>query len=105
MGERACIDISTAMERNRIKASTLPELLVAMVIGGILLLTIFDGVDIIRRIIGAGAQPNFGESLQHLQEREIYEERSDSVVHHDSLLLFYRNGEVIKTMERDDRNE
>lgn len=33
-------------------ASTLPELLVTMIVGGILLLAVFDGVDIIRKSIG-----------------------------------------------------
>ena len=87
------------------KASTLPELLVTMVIGGILLLTIFDGVDMISRSVGGGELQDFGSGLLRLQEREIFEERSDSVVLKDTAYLYYRNGEVIKTMERDDRNE
>ena len=87
------------------KASTLPELLVTMVVGGILLLIIFDGVDLVRKSVGTGDLLDFGEGLSRLQEREILEERSDSVVFRDTVYLFYRNGEVIKVMDKDVQDE
>jgi prepilin-type N-terminal cleavage/methylation domain len=87
------------------KASTLPELLVTMVVGGILLLIIFDGVDLVRKSVGTGDLLDFGEDLSRLQEREILEERSDSVVFRDTVYLFYRNGEVIKVMDKDVQDE
>lgn len=87
------------------KASTLPELLVTMVVGGILLLTIFDGVDLVNRSLGTGDLMDFGEDLSHLQEWETLEDRSDSVVFRDTVYLFYRNGEVIKTMDKDVQDE
>lgn len=62
-----------------IAASTLPELLVTMIIGGILLLAIFDGVDIIRKSIGPVEAMDFGEELSRLQEEEILEDRPDTV--------------------------
>ena len=84
---------------NRQKASTLPELLVTMIVGGILLLTVFDGVDIVRRSIGDGGLGDFGSGLTRLQEWEMLQERSDSVVVKDSLYLFYRNGVVTDTLD------
>lgn len=87
------------------KASTLPELLVTMVVGGILLLIIFDGVDLVRKSVGTGDLLDFGEDLSRLQEWEILEERSDSVVFRDTVYLFYRNGEVIKVMDKDVQGE
>ena len=62
-----------------VPASTLPELLVAMIVGGILLLAVFDGVDIIRKSIGPVQLPDFGEELSRLQEEELLEDRPDSV--------------------------
>ena len=82
------------------KASTLPELLVAMIIAGILLMLVFDGVDMVRKSLGQTDFSYFGEDLMQLQEYEIMNERSDSVVVKDSVYLFYRNGEVIDTLER-----
>ena len=87
------------------KASTLPELLVTMVVGGLLLLIIFDGVDLVRKSMGTGDLLDFGEDLSRLQEREILEDRSDSVVFRDTVYLFYRNGEVIKVMDKDVQDE
>ena len=87
------------------KASTLPELLVTMVVGGILLLIIFDGVDLVRKSMGTGDLLDFGDDLSHLQEREILEDRSDSVVFRDTVYLFFRNGEVIKVMDKDVQDE
>lgn len=87
------------------KASTLPELLVTMVVGGILLLIIFDGVDLVRKSMGTGDLLDFGDDLSRLQEREILEDRSDSVVFRDTVYLFYRNGEVIKVMDKDVQDE
>ena len=87
------------------KSSTLPELLVTMVVGGILLLIIFDGVDLVRKSMGTGDLLDFGDDLSRLQEREILEDRSDSVVFRDTVYLFYRNGEVIKVMDKDVQDE
>ena len=87
------------------KSSTLPELLVTMVVGGILLLIIFDGVDLVRKSMGSGDLLDFGEDLSRLQEREILEDRSDSVVFRDTVYLFFRNGEVIKVMDKDVQDE
>ena len=93
------------MVRSEMKASTLPELLVTMVVGGILLLIIFDGVDLVRKSVGTGDLLDFGDDLSRLQEREILEDRSDSVVFRDTVYLFYRNGEVIKVMDKDVQDE
>ena len=60
-------------------ASTLPELLVTMIVGGILLLAIFDGVDMIRKSVEPIEMLDFGEELSKLQEQELLEERPDTV--------------------------
>ena len=65
--------------RINLTASTLPELLVTMIVGGILLLAIFDGVDLIRKSIGSVEMMDFGEELSRLQEEEILEDRPDTV--------------------------
>lgn len=65
--------------RTNIAASTLPELLVTMIVGGILLLAIFDGVDLIRKSIGPVEMMDFGEELSRLQEEEILEDRPDTI--------------------------
>lgn len=59
---------------HRTKASTLPELLVTMIVGGILLLAIFDGLDIVRKSIGDVELTDFGSELALLQEQEMLEE-------------------------------
>ena len=65
--------------RINLTASRLPELLVTMIVGGILLLAIFDGVDLIRKSIGSVEMMDFGEELSRLQEEEILEDRPDTV--------------------------
>ena len=65
--------------RINIAASTLPELLVTMIVGGILLLAIFDGVDLIRKSIGPVEMMDLGEELSRLQEEEILEDRPDTI--------------------------
>lgn len=65
--------------RINLAASTLPELLVTMIVGGILLLAIFDGVDLIRKSIGPVEMMDFGEELSRLQEEEILEDRPDTI--------------------------
>ena len=65
--------------RINLAASTLPELLVTMIVGGILLLAIFDGIDIIRKSIGPVEAMDFGEELYRLQEEELLEDQPDTV--------------------------
>lgn len=67
------------MGKNVVAASTLPELLVTMIVGGILLLAIFDGVDMIRKSVEPIELLDFGEELSKLQEQELLEERPDTV--------------------------
>lgn len=64
--------------RHRTKASTLPELLVTMIVGGILLLAVFDGVDMIRKSVEPAELLDFGEDLSKLQEQELLEDRPDT---------------------------
>ena len=50
-----------------------------MIVGGILLLAIFDGVDMIRKSVEPIEMLDFGEELSKLQEQELLEERPDTV--------------------------
>ena len=76
------------------KAYTLPELLVTMVIGGILLLCLLDGVDMIRAVIRQNSETDVMSNLSRLEKFELLKERSDSVVVGDSV-RFFRQGKVI----------
>lgn len=50
-----------------------------MIVGGILLLAIFDGVDMIRKSVEPIELLDFGEELSKLQEQELLEDRPDTV--------------------------
>lgn len=78
----------------KFKGSTLPELLVTMLLGGILLLLVFDGVDMLRMALSRYSLSDFGEDLGELERYEILTERSDSIDIGDSV-RFFRNGEII----------
>lgn len=81
---------------SRLKANTLVELLLTMIISGIIFLLVFDGVDIIRRFsntvnkqISAGQTMLYGHRfMEHLMEN------ADSVLERGDRLLFYRGGAV-----------
>ena len=47
----------------KFKGDTLPELLVTMLLGGILLLLVFDGVDMLRMALSRYSLGDFGEDL------------------------------------------
>lgn len=49
-----------------------------MIVGGILLLAIFDGVDMIRKSVEPIELLDFGEELSKLQEQELLEDRPDT---------------------------
>ncbi len=83
----------------KFKGSTLPELLVAMLLGGILLLLVFDGVDMLRMSLSRYSLNGFGEDLGRLERYEMLAERSDSIDIGDSV-RFFQNGEIIGICEK-----
>ncbi|HBH09504.1 MAG TPA: hypothetical protein DDX40_08920 [Rikenellaceae bacterium] len=87
------------MRRMKFKGSTLPELLVAMLLGGILLLLVFDGVDMLRMSLSRYSLNGFGEDLGRLERYEMLAERSDSIDIGDSV-RFFQNGEIIGICEK-----
>lgn len=83
----------------KFKGSTLPELLVTMLLGGILLLLVFDGVDMLRMSLSRYSLNGFGEDLGRLERYEMLAERSDSIDIGDSV-RFFQNGEIIGICEK-----
>lgn len=83
----------------RFKGSTLPELLVTMLLGGILLLLVFDGVDMLRMALSRYSLGDFGDDLGRLDRYEMLAERSDSIGVEDSV-RFFQNGEIIGVCEK-----
>lgn len=83
----------------RFKGSTLPELLVTMLLGGILLLLVFDGVDMLRMALSRYSLGDFGDDLGRLERYEMLVERSDSIGVEDSV-RFFQNGEIIGVCEK-----
>ena len=83
----------------RFKGNTLPELLVTMLLGGILLLLVFDGVDMLRMALSRYSLGDFGDDLGRLERYEMLTERSDSIDIGDSV-RFFQNGEIIGVCEK-----
>ena len=73
---------------------TLPEVLITMLIGGLLLLFLFDGIDMIRAIIRQNQEVDVMSGLNKLEEYELLKERSDSLFIGDSI-IFYMTGKEI----------
>ena len=67
---------------------TLPEVLVTMLIGGILLLFLFDGIDMIRAIVGQGHEAENQPNINRLEKYELLKEKSDSLAVDDSIPVF-----------------
>ena len=80
----------------RIKANTLVELLLTMIISGIIFLLVFDGVDIIKRfsrIVNNRVSANQAVLYSH-QFMEHLMENADSITRKGDKLLFYRKSIV-----------
>lgn len=73
---------------------TLPEVLVTMLIGGILLLFLFDGIDMIRAIVGQSHEAENQPNINRLEKYELLKEKSDSLAVDDSIRFFSRGEEI-----------
>lgn len=84
----------------RLKASTLVELLITMVVSGIIFLLVFDGVGIIKQFSqSVNKRIEAGQTLLYSHQfMEHLMETADSVVNRDNILLFYTKGVVSDTL-------
>lgn len=81
-----------------LKASTLVEVLVTMALAGILLLAVYDGLEILNRGISMIDDTERYEHLNWLEHYEILEFRCDSVKRVGNVNVFYLCGEPIDTL-------
>ncbi|MDR1501465.1 MAG: hypothetical protein LBT43_03300 [Prevotella sp.] len=82
--------------RKKLKANTLVELLLTMIISGIIFLLVFDGVDIIKRfsyIVNNRISANQRMLYSH-QFMEHLVENADSITRRGNKFLFYRESIV-----------
>jgi type II secretory pathway pseudopilin PulG len=90
------------MKMSRYKGSTLPELLVSMLLAGIVLLVVFGGLNMLQYVLRQQARMEIGTGLLRLQRHEVLLEMTDSVSVSDSA-RYYRDGVVVETLERWDK--
>ena len=81
-----------------LKASTLVEVLVTMILSGILLLGVYDGLEILNSSINRIDDSDDYERLDWLEHFEILEFRCDSVKRVENANVFYLCGEPIDTL-------
>lgn len=92
MARLPCITFS----KIKMKANgyTLPEILVTMMIGGILLLFLFDGIDMIHGVAKQNKGTDIMSKMNKLEEYELLKEKSDSVFIGDSVRFYMRGIEI-----------
>ena len=81
-----------------LKASTLVELLVMMIMSGLLILAVYDGLDTINRYMKSKDSTEWHEHLGWLEQYEILEFRSDSIITSERNVVFYMDGEPVDTL-------
>lgn len=81
-----------------LKASTLAEVLITMILSGILLLAVYDGLDILNSCIRRSDNTDDYVHLDWLEHYEILEFRSDSVSKKENINVFYVCGEPADTL-------
>lgn len=81
-----------------LKAGTLVEVLVTMALAGILLLAVYDGLEILNRGINRIDKTDDYERLNWREHYEILEFRCDSVNKVGNANVFYLCGEPIDTL-------
>ncbi len=80
---------------------TLPEVLVTMLIGGILLLCLFDGIDMIRAVVQQNHDTEQKPNINSLEKYELLKEKSDSLSIGDSIRFFRQGREIGKCAKWD----
>lgn len=74
------------------------EVLVTMIFSGLLLLAVYDGLNILSRGVKKLDDVDYYGSLDWLENYEILEFRSDSVRKNGKVNVFYVNGEPVDTL-------
>lgn len=92
-----------ATDKNFRKASTLPELMVVMIVAGVVIGLLFDGVELFRRYSGqiAGFLTQNSELLTVTNWLTVITESSDSLRQEDDVKV-YRKGAVQTTISISD---
>lgn len=88
------IDITRKM-----RGSSLPELLVAMILGGLVLFSAYEGLTLLQRRLGSASHAS--ASWQLIQADGVVERlmrQADSIIRSDSRLLFYSSGVCSDTL-------
>lgn len=83
---------------SELRASTLVEVLVTMLLSGLLLLAVYDGLDILNSGVRRFGNADDYEHLDWLEHYEILEFRSDSVRMDGNINVFYVLGEPADTL-------
>lgn len=83
------------MNRHLVRGSTLPELLVAMVLSGIVFLLMFEGLSMLRMALFTYSIDGMVGSLYELEHYEMLMEQSDSVLVVGDSARFLKKGELI----------
>lgn len=83
---------------SEMRATTLAEVLVTMIFSGLLLLAVYDGLNILSRGVKKLDDVDYYGSLDWLENYEILEFRSDSVRKNGKVNVFYVNGEPVDTL-------
>lgn len=81
-----------------LRASTLVEVLVTMTLSGLLLLAVYDGLDILNSGVGRFDNADDYGHLDWMEHYEILEFRSDSVRKDGNINVFYICGEPADTL-------
>lgn len=84
--------------KRTLKASTLVELLVMMSLSGLLLLAVYDGLDIINGYMKSNDSSQWHEHMGQLEQYEILEFRSDSIITSETNVVFYIDGKPVDTL-------
>lgn len=83
----------------RVRGSSLPELLVAMILAGLVLFSAYEGMTLLQRRLGSASHAS--ASWQLIQADAVVERlmrQADSIIHSDSGLLFYSSGVCSDTL-------
>lgn len=89
----------------KVRGSSLPELLVAMILAGLVLFSAYEGLTLLQRRLGSTSHAS--ASWQLIQADAVVERlmrQADSIIHSDSELLFYSSGVCSDTLAADGKS-
>ncbi|MGM9763931.1 MAG: hypothetical protein ACI3ZQ_07925 [Candidatus Cryptobacteroides sp.] len=80
------------------RAGTLVEVLVTMILSGLVLLAVYDGLELVNDWLGRVGHSDVCGQLDWLEHYEVLEFRSDSIGQFENGTVFYFCGEAIDTL-------